>query len=333
MNRTVPRNSPGTSWRRRGLALAMGAFLSLVLFEGACQLYALYLGFQWEKIRTNPNHYYRASASEVLGYELSPGVSLEVEGRRLRINGNGIRDETEELPADATKIALLGDSVVFGLDLSQEQTISALLQQRLDAAGERVEVLNFGCPGYGTAELVEHLRFKGAIYRPRLVVYVLNPNDFCRRNTVREGGDTGIYRIYCKPFFKGPWMVRKAIYRMKKGDMTGSTAWYRWLWEGGGEAGLADVAAMAEVAASQGATFTVFLLPAKCAYGPGGSYALQDEHDAIKAFLAKNAIPCIDPLAALGADPERYFTPTNHLHPAGNDLVADMLRDSLGHNP
>jgi lysophospholipase L1-like esterase len=333
MTRTAETDAPRTAWRRRGLALAMGVLLSLALFEGACQLFALYLGFTWERIRADPNHYYRISASEILGYELRPGVSLDVEGRRLRINREGIRDDDDEVPAGAERIALLGDSVVFGLDLSQEQTLSALLQERLDPEGGRIRVLNLGCPGYATAELLEQLRVKGAIYRPRHVIYVLNPNDFCRRNTVREGGDTGMYRIYRKPFLKGPWMVRKAIYRMKKGDMTGSTAWYRWLWEGGGAAGLAEVAAMSELAASQGAAFSVFLLPAKCAYGPDGRYALRDEYDAIKAFLAAEGIPFIDPIAAMGADPEKYFTSTNHLHPAGNELVADLLRDALATTP
>ena len=65
------------------------------------------------------------------------------EGRRLCINRYGLREDSDELAVDQRRVAILGDSVVFGVSHSQESTISAFVQQELDATGEQVKVLNF----------------------------------------------------------------------------------------------------------------------------------------------------------------------------------------------
>ncbi len=331
MSRAAAPKSPVTSWLRRGLALLLGVVLSLVLLEGVCQVYAVFLGMQWEKLSKHPHHYWTDSPSAALGYELARNVNLEVDGRVLRINTYGIREADDEIHQDKVRIAIFGDSVAFGLGLSQDSTISAMLQRKLDPEGRTVKVLNLGAPGYGTAELLENLRIKNEIYHLNSIYYVLSPNDFCRRNTSREGGDNGLYRMYHLPLLKSPWMVRKAIYRLRKGETTtGSTGWYQWLYDDGGEEGCADIAAMAKYAAAQGASFTVFLLPGAIAYQPGGGYALKEMYDSIMSFLKHNGIAYIDPIAAMAADPDRYFTSTNHLHPPGNELVADLLREHIG---
>ena len=134
--------------------------------------------------------------------------------------------------------------------------------------------------------------------------------------------------MYHMPLLKGPWMVAKAIYRLKKDGVTsGSVGWHQWLYKGNGDLACADIRTMASYARDHGAAFTVFLLPAVSCYEPGGRYALQDMYDDIMSFLKRNGIAYIDPIAAMGTDPDRYFTLTNHLHVEGDELLADMIRD------
>jgi hypothetical protein len=49
-----------------------------------------------------------------------------------------------------TRIAMLGDSFVYGMGVQGTETLSARLSEALAAAGKSVEVLNFGVPGYNT---------------------------------------------------------------------------------------------------------------------------------------------------------------------------------------
>src|SRR5262245_32500152 len=66
-------------------------------------------------VKGNPLHYYQPSRSPRLARELAPGRELECEGRILRINRWGIREDGDDPASDAWRVAVLGDSVVFGV--------------------------------------------------------------------------------------------------------------------------------------------------------------------------------------------------------------------------
>ena len=234
----------GNSLRNNLTASFLGIFFALIVLEIFCQIYALFLDKQWKVIKAAPGHYFKASKNFVLAYELASNFSIEKDNRRLWINRFGIREQEQEI-SDKYKIAILGDSVVFGIGLSQEQTISFLLQEAINRTGASVKVLNFGVPGYGLHELVEYLKIKDKIYDVDHVIYILNPNDFARRNSIYEGADAGLYRMYHQPLVKSPWFIRKAIYRMNKYSglddyhkLKASVRWYQWLFKGNKDAGL-----------------------------------------------------------------------------------------------
>lgn len=95
---------------------------------------------------------------------------------RISTNAEGFRDVDHELakPAGVRRVALVGDSFFFGLDLSDEDTLAARLRESLGAG---YEVFNFGVPGYnakGMARMTETFAMK---YKPDLVLYSFLDDD------------------------------------------------------------------------------------------------------------------------------------------------------------
>jgi hypothetical protein len=122
-----------------------------------------------------------------LGWKLRPGVAgwFTREGRAyVEINASGRRDRdvAPEKPRDVYRIAVLGDSYSEALQVPLEQAYWALLPRELAACGfqpgKRVEVLNFGVSGYGTAQQYVTLETQAVRYRPDLVLLQFtNGND------------------------------------------------------------------------------------------------------------------------------------------------------------
>jgi lysophospholipase L1-like esterase len=123
----------------------------------------------------------RRSGNPRLRFELRPRAraSAEVD---YRINAAGLRGpEVEEAkPAGRTRVAVLGDSIAFGYWVAEADAFPRQLAALLEAgrpAAERVEVLNFGVPGYNLDQELEVLRANALRYRPDAVVVALCLND------------------------------------------------------------------------------------------------------------------------------------------------------------
>lgn len=311
------------------LALTAAALLlSFALVEAVCQAFArlvIFPGFDRDMGR--PNFFLARSDDPILAYENRASFeTVTPDGKVLRINRHGLRADSDDLFEGQRKIALLGDSVTLGVGHSQENTIEALLEQRLRAAGHEARVLNFGVGGYATRELLEFLKRKDAIYRVDHALYLMNPNDFARRDSAYEGGDNGLYRMFVRPVWQTPWFVRKAIYRFHKSGLVG---WYEWMFAANEARAQADIRAMSAYMAGRGAGFSVVLLPSGAAYA-GGGYALAELYERMERFLAAEGIPHLVPIAEFGRDPARFFDETDHLWQAGNERMAELLEGFLG---
>lgn len=94
----------------------------------------------------------------------------------VQINSLGYRDRERSVhKAEGTfRIALLGDSFVEAFQVSQDDTLAAILERRLNAdcsgPAARFEVLNFGVSGFGTAEELETFRHRASRFQPDLVL-------------------------------------------------------------------------------------------------------------------------------------------------------------------
>jgi len=316
-------------WQVKLLAIALMLVVTLVAAEAvASALYYFAVSPQLDARRADPGHYYRLSKDPLLGYELTPGFQLRRDNRDLMINSFGLRGPEPDKPKAGLRFAVLGDSVTFGIQQAEAQTIPHLMQSKLrQQCRTAVEVLNLGVAGYGAQELNEMLKTKAPLLALDGVVYLLNLNDFARRNSLWEGADSGLYRMYWPPTLKLPFFLQKALYRWEKGSkddgMAPSLDWYRWLIHGTLSETFDEIGEMKAWADSRGIGFAVSIFPSGVALS-GGANALADQHRAITDGLRTRGVAVfdeVDPFLA-GAN---LFDETDHLTDNGNDVASTQL--------
>ncbi|HEY0099458.1 MAG TPA: SGNH/GDSL hydrolase family protein [Pyrinomonadaceae bacterium] len=171
--------SPPLNWSKRRLRL----------FKFALLLGALSFGLLVAEIAlrisgyTYPLFY---TTDVVRGYALKPGMSgwYRKEGAAyIRINSDGLRDREHDTakPADTVRIAVLGDSYAEALQVPLEDAFWVVMEERLRScpafAGQRIEVINFGVSGYGTAQELLTLRERVWSYAPDIVLLAMTTNN------------------------------------------------------------------------------------------------------------------------------------------------------------
>ena len=185
------RGSKKLPLRKRILFLLAANLLGLAVIalvgEVVCRLFAPqteYGTFRAEGLRFCDDLY--------LGWELQPRVS------ELQHNAAGFRgDEAATAKPDGRwRIAVLGDSVTYGLHVQAAEAYPNVLQQELTAAGTGpVEVLNFGVPGYSTYQELTLLKTKVLDYDPDLVILTFTTDDVETSPVVIEvGGQPCLFR-------------------------------------------------------------------------------------------------------------------------------------------
>jgi len=152
--------------KKKLLLVMFGLLFGLVMSE----MFLRVIGYSYPLFYTTD--YYR-------GFALQPGVEGHYQregGSYVRINSDGLRDRehVKPKPADTVRIAVLGDSFSEAMHVPMEQTFWSLLERRLQECNafpdKKVEVINFGVSGYGTAQELMTLRQKVWDYSPDLVV-------------------------------------------------------------------------------------------------------------------------------------------------------------------
>jgi hypothetical protein len=311
-------------WRLRAAAAALGLVASLLLFELACQVFARARIFPpWDELMGREHYFYQRSDSPILAYELAPNRLVQSDGRTLRINAHGIREDSNDLFSDQLRVAILGDSVVFGFAHDQSKTISAYLQRLLDPGMKRMKALNFGLGGLNLEELAEFFRRHNATYDVDEVIFLINPNDFAPRNSIYEGADNGLYRIYQRPVWMGRWFVRKAVYRYNKRGAV-SLHWYEWMFAGNEQWGYEQLRSLAEYCRERGIHFGVVLLPSAYAFA-ADSYALEHLNAPIREFLTSIDVRFVDPVKRFRAGADQFYDATDHFLDAGNVEMAKVM--------
>lgn len=110
----------------------------------------------------------------------------------FRINSQGMRadrDFARPKPAGLRRIVSLGDSFTVGYEVEGEETFSSVLERELSKRGLRVEVLNAGVSGYGTAEACLYLERELFGYEPDLVLVSFYTNDLV------DNTRSGLFRL------------------------------------------------------------------------------------------------------------------------------------------
>jgi lysophospholipase L1-like esterase len=159
--------------------------LALVLASVVVTLLVLEIGFRLAHVSVGTVQINRAtvrkSANPRLRFELRPDSAVEAEVE-YRINAEGLRGPPVALEKaeGVRRVAVLGDSVAFGYWVAEEDAFPRQLEGMLNAVrdgGPRVEVLNFGVPGYNLDQEIETLRSRVLAFAPDVVVVAFCLND------------------------------------------------------------------------------------------------------------------------------------------------------------
>jgi hypothetical protein len=138
------------------------------------------------------------------GWGLNPGAHgwYRREGvAYVRINNEGFRgpDYPQRKPQGVIRVAVLGDSYVEAIQVPEDKTFTAIIAREFSdcpvLGGKRVEAMNFGVDGYGTAQELVTLQRKVWQYSPDIVVLAIFLGNDVRNNSVVLEGDQ------CRPFY------------------------------------------------------------------------------------------------------------------------------------
>jgi hypothetical protein len=119
------------------------------------------------------------------GYALRPNMEgwYRKEGAAyIHINNDGLRDREHAISkaADIFRIAIVGDSYPEAFPMPIEESFWSVMGRKLEEcqfAGKKIEVMNFGVSGYGTAQELLTIREKVWQYSPDLVMLTVTTNN------------------------------------------------------------------------------------------------------------------------------------------------------------
>ena len=141
---------------------------------------------------------------EWLGWAYRPNSTRQ--SGTFTINSVGLRSRREYSqtpPPDTLRIALFGDSFTAGDEVSDDETWGQHLEMKLNQAGIRAEVLNFGVGGYGMGQAFLRWRRQGRHYGPDIVIFGFQPENLNRNvNIFRQ-----LYRSVTSIPFSKPRFV------------------------------------------------------------------------------------------------------------------------------
>jgi lysophospholipase L1-like esterase len=141
----------------------------------------------------------RLSKNPRIIYELIPNLSVIYTYYRakrnapLTTNADGFRGKSVPINKNlqSRRIVGIGDSLMFGWGVKDEETYLSILAELLNAHYPEItwEIINMAVPGYNTVMEVETLKEKGLQYKPDIVLIHYFWNDLRLPNFIREQED------------------------------------------------------------------------------------------------------------------------------------------------
>lgn len=118
-----------------------------------------------------------------------------------KVNSAGLMDReySVEKPEGVYRILVLGDSFAEGLRVPMDTAFHSILEEELNAAGKRVEVINAGVAGWGTDQQLLFYREIGRKYAPDMVLLAFFPGNDVMNNAI--GLEAANFGGVKKPYF------------------------------------------------------------------------------------------------------------------------------------
>jgi lysophospholipase L1-like esterase len=169
---------PKRRWRTRVLALVVSTFLALLLAEVAVRALVgtpLAERLPILRVRANPHR----------GWEMMPSEEHYTYQHRVHVNALGLRGS--EIGAKAQgerRVLCLGDSLIYGQGVADDETLPAQLEALLEAdaaSGASWSAVNGGLRAYGTSQELGLLEELGPRIEPDFVVLFWFWNDIVER--------------------------------------------------------------------------------------------------------------------------------------------------------
>jgi len=188
-------------WFALFLMLVFGLVVAGLICEVAVRMFSPpYIMPRWVE---NSSYGIRKQLSNIRGFIVTPQYR-----HRFSTNSKGLRGTNEHLipkPPGVFRVLALGDSVVSGYGVEDDQTFSAKLEKKLSAT-RPTEVLNLGLPGYSNAEELIQLQNIGFDYQPDLVILGYFVNDHFENLT------SDLYRLQEGKLVRTPEVIEPAFF-------------------------------------------------------------------------------------------------------------------------
>jgi hypothetical protein len=191
-----------TIWLNIALAI-ISPLLLIGLLEGTA--------YVWERGQANSLYAWELVASRRMVWEehptpgagytlIKPHSHYEWQGIQVDINSHGLRgpETTYEKPPGTFRILNLGDSIVMGWGVGEEDTYGRRLESRLneESSGDlRFEVINAGVPGWNLENALAYLQVEGLKYKPDLILLgVTLTNDIYGKSALLADNKPGLIK-------------------------------------------------------------------------------------------------------------------------------------------
>lgn len=179
------------------LLLIASLLFTMLLAEGLLRLFPLPLPDRFFEPNQEFGWFHTPGR---VGWHRTPELEVPIE-----INQLGLRDEDHGYakPADTTRLLLVGDSFVEGLQVRHPATVDEQLEAMLNARSSHpVQVLNAGVSRFGTDNELLFLQQEGLRYQPDLVILFFFYNDLFDNleEPYFELSDEGLSAVQPAPF-------------------------------------------------------------------------------------------------------------------------------------
>lgn len=241
---------------------------------------------------------------------------------------DGVRDHAHPLEKaeGVRRVICLGDSVTFGLGVKRDESYPSVLQERLDAEGPGVEVLNVSLMAWSTRQ--ERIAYERIArrYHPDLVLLgiCLNDPQELANNLARPPA-------WLSGLFERSALVRRIvdapgreIRNVQELFLVPEPPKVRASFE----LFFAEMGRLQQELQADGVPLSVVVFP--YAGQVGGAPPPPVAQDRIRAYCAREGLPFLDALPGLVPLGEAAFVPGDHIHltAAGCARVADQVMDA-----
>lgn len=178
-----------------------GGLVPRLIFAFALAFLVLEVGLRFMLGNGGHGHVIRPAETPEVCWELIPSSSATYTGDATRqerssihVNALGARSPLVGSPsAERLRVLVLGDGLVFGQGVDDDETLVGRLGQELASRGHPADVFNYGVPGLSPVQAVATFERYLETVRPQIAVLVVSPDDLdpgvegCPHNGVTRG--------------------------------------------------------------------------------------------------------------------------------------------------